>query len=152
MFMLIILGSYAAQYYSWSVSYTIKPLTETKTFYINTSGATTATDTLIGTTFVEVVKPGTLKLRIVSKPEMANAFEDLSIKVEFYLSGVLMKAEKTIVSGGTVYDGDLRIEIMFSASELGHYDVKIKVTYQTKAVTGTVQDSFPIQIWFVEGS
>jgi hypothetical protein len=50
MFTLIALGSYAAQYYTWSVSYQIVPLTETKVV-VNMgahSGATSVPDISVG--------------------------------------------------------------------------------------------------------
>lgn len=142
----IITGAYVAQYYSWSVSYTVHPLTETITVTIQTSGSTIGTDVTIGSASVHVLKAGSLvfivDLTDSEKSDLKDAFENLTIRVIVDS----MSRDWEIVKEGTAYtfhDGSVSLPE-------GDYDVVIKADYWTKAVTDTASGSFPIRIYLIE--
>lgn len=154
----VMFGSYFAQspYYSWSVGYTIKPLTQTITMSIATSGATTATDVLLGNPTINIVKDGTLHVEFLlgDLAAIRRAFHRLHFTIIIFHSTPLTTLKFDVLEGRMEVDGvitEFNPEIRIPMPP-GTWQVEFWVDYETKAVTETLSESIIIiNFWFVEG-
>jgi len=146
----ILLGGFVAQYFTWRLAQKVRPLTETMTFILSATGATTTpTYRLLPTTWIRVVQAGSFewKASIPSAAASALAAAFVELKLKISIDG-LPDVIWIIVTGGVVFvDHEASVSLL-----AGTYTVKIYAYYETKAVTTTISTSFDIKLWLVEAS
>jgi hypothetical protein len=153
MIMVIIVGSFAAQFYSWEASYRINPLTAHAIIAIPaTTGGTAGTvicDERPNVT-LHADKPGTVFISIdltyEQKQTLGKAFRNLNIIIDIRSDGVFETVVLRIVIEGVVFSHHEK-----SVSILpGDYDVVFIAKYETNPVIEDILGFFEAKIWMIQ--
>jgi len=149
---LIVLGSWLAGYYTWTVNYQINPLTEHLTIDIQSTGATHSPKKLVEETFVEVLKSSDFIVTLVGcqLSDVGDAFQNLTIQIEIWnWDQTNLKASKdfVIVKSEQVNTHD---QHLITTLDPGKYKVKIYVEHMTQPVSSPVSGNFYFLVYMVE--
>jgi hypothetical protein len=147
---------FAAQYYTWRVTYNITPLTSNY-MSINipaTSGATSGTYTDTGVPDLVITKAAKPHFRIEADDmaKIVAAFYDLKIEiVDEAADGVgVIATLHPIASGVPAVGTGAPYDVEGIALSPATYDIKAVVTFWTGAVNTLTSDSFIIEVYAVE--
>jgi len=161
---LILLGGFVAQYYTYTITQTVKPLTSALTFSLaTTSGCTSGSESYTkgaaNTPVITIQQDGDIEFLVkdseVDAIVASGAYWDLTVKVAIYRSdtGALIEEDSfdLIDDGASQITVDTVIaDITLDVDVVATYFAKVTFDYWTGDVTADTSVTLKLYVYFVE--